>query len=490
MLMAQEALIAYLLLAVVTALLAYGTAKVYRRTHQWSFVVGIGMLYSWTFAGAWFFIGDAASGYQGYKIGLGYYYLMEKMFPFELDACYLKSLCGYGVFTLLMLGAVLAVAGGKRKVRPVRTAELLRVDHRVFLLIALLAGVASFLIVRPLVQQAFREDTSVYLLTRATAFPGATLHALCNEIAAFSLLLGWALHLTADAPKYFGSVSHRWVRFAYPVLLVLFEVYLTLMGNKHELFVALVLGCLVYFVNRAGVADRRFIAYVAACAVPLFIIGKVREFSPRELVGTHQTPDTTPFQVGAIAHVPRSAVVEGPVMAMGRALLSNELFAAHFSLYGICRQQVEPVPGVSARYLAAAAVPRLVQQQRPPSAYDAYAQQAGLKAGQGYTIHCAAGWYMNGGWPVMLLGALLLGLAWGALLRVEDRALGRTLAGRTFAVMGASCWTAFLPMLVRAGPESFKALFFEGFMIPMGVVIIAAAVGKWSGSTERVNDAT
>ncbi len=488
--MAQEALIAYLALAAVTVLLTLGCTVVVRRTRQWSFPIGMAIIYFWTFAGAWFFIGDAATGYMGYRLGLAYYYLMEKMFPFELDGNYLAALGGYGVFTLLLLAVVLLVNGRRRAVI-IPVAAPVRLDHRAFLVLALLAGIASFLLVRPLVMQAYREDLSIYLLTRTTAFPGATIHALCNEVSALSLLVGWALYLTADHPRYFTAMPTRGLRYAYPAMLVGLEVYLAFLGNKHELFMGLVLGSLLYFKNCTGrAAYAKYLAFATVCIVPLFIIGKVREHSVRDLQQgvVEETVDTSPFSVPIIAHVPRRPQAEGPVMTAGQLLLSNEMFAAHFSLYGIFRKDVVPVPAVSFRYLAASMVPRLVHEQRPPTAYDAYATGAGLMSGQGYTIHVASGWYMNGGWVALLAGALLIGLMWGALLRRDGRPLGSSLTARTFAVMGTSCWTAFLPMLVRAGPESAKAMVFEGFLLPVGLVLLAAAAAQRGRTAELVGN--
>ena len=75
-------MISYLILIAITAFVVWATVWIVKRTGQWTFVVGMAVLYAWTFLGAWFFIGDALSGYQGYHIGLNYYYLMEKMFPF------------------------------------------------------------------------------------------------------------------------------------------------------------------------------------------------------------------------------------------------------------------------------------------------------------------------------------------------------------------------------------------------------------------------
>ncbi|MFZ1617340.1 MAG: hypothetical protein WAT41_08310 [Flavobacteriales bacterium] len=468
----------YLLLFAITVLLCAGSLIIYRRTRQGAFLLGMCILYFWTFLGAWFFIGDALSGYKGYKIGLAYYYLMEKMFPFELDHCYTITLLGYGLFLVALLLGVFAMVRNAKKTPGPTTLVLL--DHRVFLVVAMLSAFAGFLIVRPLMMQAISQGQSIYLVTRTTFFVASTIHALCNELAAFSLLVGWALYLSAKGAKYFTKVERPWIGYAYPALLIALELYLMLLGNKHELFMALVLGILLFFVNSGRSALGRLALYVGLVAVPLFITGKVREFSLQEL-NTGQlafTPPSERFTVPIIAEVPRKPEATGPVMRMGQLFFSNELFAAHFSLYGICRQHVQPVPGVSFRYLASAVIPRLVEKDRPPTAYDAYAKQAGLTEGQGYTIHQAAAWYMNGGWPMVAFGGLLFGSIWGLLMRWNGQPLGGSLVMRILSIMGTSCWVAYLPMLVRDGPETLKALMVEGFGLPVGVVLLAAIFAK------------
>ena len=133
---------AYLLLIVITALLTLFTWRIVRRTGQWAFAVGMAVLYVWTFLGAWLFIGDALSGYQGYRIGFNYYYLMQKMFPFELDGCYLIALTGYAVFTLLLLAGVWLEVRRTPKIS-FDSDRVIAVDHRVFVLLAALAAVAG-----------------------------------------------------------------------------------------------------------------------------------------------------------------------------------------------------------------------------------------------------------------------------------------------------------------------------------------------------------
>ncbi|MBV6404837.1 MAG: hypothetical protein IT228_02610 [Flavobacteriales bacterium] len=468
---------AYLLLALVTVALAVATRRVVRHTGDRSFLLGMAVLYAWTLLGAWFFIGDAMSGYHGYRIGLHYYYLMEKMFPFELDRDYLLALTGYGVFLMALLAGVLGVVRGlpaRRDVRP----EPWRVDHRVFFLFALAGATLSFLLVRPLILQAMAADLSIYQYTRHTAFAGATLHSLTNELACFALLLGWAIHLTARQGRSFTSHGQHWAGWAYPVAVALMSVYLVLLGNRHELFMALLLGVLLFAANAATHAPIRLGAYALAAALPLLIAGKVRDLNWSSLAAlrTDAVPVKEPFTLPLIAHVP--GTYSGPVADVLKPLLSNELFAAHFSLYGILRHDVPPQWGVSFLSLAGSMLPRALLPQRPPGAYEVYAAGAGLQPGQGYTIHQAAAWYLNAGWAGLPLGGALLGLCWGALLRLRGRVRSGPLAWRVFAVMGAMCWTAYLPVLVRNGPEAFKGLVFEGLLMPVLVVTVAAAAGR------------
>jgi hypothetical protein len=480
---------AYLLLAGITGILALGTYWVFRRTRDRSFLLGMALLYFWTFMGAWFFIGDAMGGYKGYQIGLGYYYLMEKMFPFELDSCYLHSLMGYGGFTAALLGGVLFALPKKNRETP--SGPLLVLDHRVFFLLALLATLCSFLLVRPTVLLAMQLEESIYLVTRTTAFQGATIHALCNELAAFSLLVGWALYLGARHPRYFASRTGTWPGWAYPVALLVLELYFMMLGNKHELFMGMVLGILLFLANSKRPNYRMLGVYLAFCVVPMVVTSNIRGASVQDLkaLELHRAAEEDPFQVEVVKHVPRRAKADNMTMRLGQIFLSNEMFAAHFSLYGVCREQVQPVPGLSFRYLAAAAVPRVLRDQRPPTTYDIYADGAGLMPGQGYTIHQATGWYLNGGWGMLLAGGLVLGLAWGLLIRWRVRPPGSGLVVRIFSVMGVSCWVAYLPILLRDGPELLKGMVVEGMAIPMLAVLLSALVAKLANKQGTIHGA-
>jgi hypothetical protein len=241
----------------------------------------------------------------------------------------------------------------------------------------------------------------------------------------------------------------------------------------------MILGGLLLFANSQRIRRMALALFFGVCFIPMFLTGKVRDLSWQEmsvldLEGNKELP---PFELPLIAHVPR--LPTGNLVPVGERVFSNELFAAHFSLYGIRRLHVEPAPFISASYLGAAMVPRMLKAERPPTAYDHYADQAQLLPGQGYTIHHAAGWYINGGWFGLALGGLMIGAFWGSLMRVRLKRADGPLAFQVFAIMGASCWVAFLPILVRDGPEIYKALVFEGFILPMGIVYLACLSARW-----------
>lgn len=82
---------------------------------------------------------------------------------------------------------------------------------------------------------------------------------------------------------------------------------------------------------------------------------------------------------------------------------------------------------------------------------------------------------------MMLLGGLLLGLGWGLLMRWRVQPPGPGLVWRIISVMGLSCWVAYLPILLRDGPELLKGLLVEGMAIPMSAVLLSTLVARRLG---------
>lgn len=466
------ALLALLVLSAVSLVWYISIRALYRRTGDFLYPAGGVLIYLWTFFGAWWFIGDSLSGFQGYRIGLVYYYYMERMLPFVLDANYVLGLLAYGLFAVALSGTLWWLR--TRAVAP--DPSPVRVDHRALLLAGLLCMVGSLLCVLPNIQEAWRENVSFYSVIRGHPGRWSALHGILNEAATCCLLFGYAIALVSSHPRaLFTGTGARWPLVAYPVALSLFGLYLSLIGDRHALFAGLILSILYIFGRAGSGAWKRSILLIGVTVGCLFFGGWVRGFSAREMATLQsEQVDEGPFRVPMIAHVPRHA--KGLVARAGSSVLSNEFFAAHFSMYAVLTKRVPVEPFISFKYLAGSAVPSFIRGTRPVSAYDHYATSAGFDPRTGYTIHHATAWYLNFGWVGLALGGFCMGAIWGGLNKL--RASPRTAGRGAWASFLPYLFVAFLPTLLRTGPEGFRALLIEGFGIPLAVLLAAAWVAK------------
>jgi hypothetical protein len=178
-----------------------------------------------------------------------------------------------------------------------------------------------------------------------------------------------------------------------------------------------------------------------------------------------------------------------PISEMGAAVLargqdsgdvshfvatSNEAFAAHFSLYGVLASETEPKFAYSLYSLACSVIPRVLWPERPRDIYLYYSESVGTIQNQGYSLHHATGWYLNFGYAGVAVGAIVLGLVWAGCLNAHQKIRRRSgLLYRLFAIIAPWALVAGLPPLIRAGPEGYKGLILESFLIPIGVLVLA-----------------
>ncbi|MES2629092.1 MAG: hypothetical protein V4616_09010, partial [Bacteroidota bacterium] len=115
---------------------------------------------------------------------------------------------------------------------------------------------------------------------------------------------------------------------------------------------------------------------------------------------------------------------------------------------------------------------------RPAPVYEYYTQQLVKDKRQGFTINHAAAWYLNFGIAGILIGALVFGGIWVVLYNTAQSLQNMPVFVRLFCVLGASVFVAFIPTLVRTGPEGYKALIFEALLLPCILIFIATLPGK------------
>ena len=218
---------------------------------------------------------------------------------------------------------------------------------------------------------------------------------------------------------------------------------------------ALFTGCLFYLANSTRPRTGRLVMAGTALIACIGFIDFARGFAVNDIA------DNVSF--GEV------------VYSLVRLANSNEGFAAHMSLYGVLRYEIPLTYGSSINSFLASVVPRTFWPDRPYDVYVYYAQSINATAGQGYSIHHAAGWYLNFGVPGLVVGAVLLGRIWAALYNnfahVAERS--RNFLWQIFCTIGFVTFTANLPNLIRSGPEGYKGVLIDGFIIPIMVLAIA-----------------
>jgi hypothetical protein len=120
-------------------------------------------------------------------------------------------------------------------------------------------------------------------------------------------------------------------------------------------------------------------------------------------------------------------------------------------------------------------IPKMILPDRPETCYDYYVRSVNALKGQGYTIHHASGWYTNFGLPGVLLGGALLGLLWAWFYNKMKRLASiKTKFVKLLFSIALLGFTAFLPSLMRSGPEAYKALIFEALIIPTVIIYFSS----------------
>ncbi|MEO8048883.1 MAG: hypothetical protein ABI833_00585 [Acidobacteriota bacterium] len=438
----------FTLLGAATVVIVALAAALYLQRRDLGLVVGIAALYYWSLYGAWSIILDKTGGFSGQH----YHYLETKMFPIALDEQYLLTLALYAGFIILVELTLLAGLSHKRE-RPIPRLVL---RHEAILFAGFAAGLVSFLVIRNQLSFAWATHTSAYSYTRANGGQWFTLHQVLNRVALIPPAIGLATLAAGRRSRFFVNVSRRYTFWAYLVLAAAMGAFTLVLGNKNEVFTALLTGILAY----AGSVRRpKWWKLGLVLIAGLWFLAAVDFFRATPVSRIGEAVFTRGQNSDDVSHF---------------VTTSNEAFAAHFSMYGVLAAGTTPQFGYSLYSLACSVVPRVLWPERPRDIYLYYSESVGTIQNQGYSLHHATGWYLNFGIAGVALGAMLLGLIWTACLNAHQRIRRRSgLLYRLFAIIGPWVLVAGLPPLIRAGPEGYKGLLIESFLIPLGVLLVA-----------------
>lgn len=443
----------FTLLGAATLVIGALAAVLYAQRRDAGLIVGIAALYYWSLYGAWSIVIDKTGGFSGQH----YQYLESKMFPIALDGQYLLTLALYSGFIILVELTLLA-ALSRRRERPIPRLVL---RHEAILLTGLAAGVGSYLVIRDQLSVAWATHTSAYWYTRAQGDQWFTLHQVLNRVALIPPAIGMATLAAGRRSRFFVNVSRRYTWAAYIALTGAMGAFTFVLGNKNEVFTALLTGVLAY----AGSVQRPHWWKVGlVVAAGLWFFAAVDFFRATPISGIGAAVFARGQDSSDVSHF---------------IATSNEAFAAHFSLYGVLAAGTAPKFGYSLYSLACSVIPRVLWPARPRDIYLYYSESVGTIQNQGYSLHHATGWYLNFGYAGVALGAIALGLIWTACLNARQRLRRRSgMLYRLFAIIAPWVLVAGLPPLIRAGPEGYKGLLIESFLIPLGVLFAACRCRK------------
>jgi hypothetical protein len=421
-------------------------------TRSIAFPFGMALFYFWSLHGAWSIVTDRLGGDSQKQ----YHYLFDRMFPVYLDENYAWTLGLYAAFILVVALTVLCW------VRPACPSSdkpcPIVLSHDRILVMCGLAAIISVWIIHDSLDSAISSGTSGYVVSRSTLDLGwFRLHQLLNRIALIPASLGFATLMSSGGCRYFAGEVRSRHYVGYAVLLAFMYCFCVVLGNKNELALALFSACLFYLANSIRPKTRRLVAAGTMLLACVGFIDFARGFSVNEIA------DNVSF-----AEITYSLV---------RIADSNEAFAAHMSLYGILHYDVPLTYGSSVVSFLASAVPQSLWPDRPADIYWHYANGVAATEGQGYTVHHAAGWYLNFGVAGVFIGASLLGRIWSALYNnvVQASRQHGSSWWRIFCIVGFFTFTASLPTIIRSGPEIYKSVLVESFTIPVAILALARA---------------
>jgi oligosaccharide repeat unit polymerase len=422
----------YAVLAVATLLITILGVAIWANTRSIAFVFGLG-----------FIVYDLRGGNSGFL----YDYLYYKLFPIHLDPDYLWTLILYSTFILCIELAVLFSARPKTAQVPIRP---IRISHTKMLLIAIVSGALSFWIVKDTFTAAASQGLMAYhfVYEDSSISRFFTLHQIFDRICVFTTTIGLAISFSGSTAKYIVGRGSRTHRALYLVVLAGIFAMNLMLGFRNILVSSFLTSIFFYLVNARRV--RKF-ALVAGCVIIILAVG---------LVGLTRgvAVSDTVLELG---------VAKAAVSALVTYAMSNEPFAAHMSMYGSLHKGIELTYGSSVVALITSIIPRILWLNRPEEISLYYAYEVGGIEGQGYTIHHAAGWYLNFGTAGVVFGAVLFGWLWGILWKQFQEAGGtRSYWRRLFRAIAFWSFTAGIPAIVRTGPEGYKAIFLETLLIP------------------------
>jgi hypothetical protein len=482
-------IIFYILLVAFSYLIFRNCVLIWKLNKDFTFPIGTLIIYYFTLGGAFIFPIDAFTGFKGGSIGLHYFPIFERLFYVSFDTDYFIS-CGYYIlFILVFQYTYILFVKRYTRINDIDFNQKQNLPYEVVinpymvLAVSLSCIFVSAFIMRHEIYYAIAHENSVYLITRANNNPHYTIHQLANEFSALIPFIAYSFTII-KTNRFNIKVSDKKSSF-YILLTACFiaSLYISFLGNRREILSGLVI-CILIGLNQFKNIYFKRLAYIFTIVLFMFLGSNF--FRSRVI----------PWELNSILHLeqkghmkeefteevfgPRKGTNGEPVEAVrpnanldargtiGSLLFSNELFYAHFSMYGAVHKKIPLTYGSSYLYLITSVIPRAIYPNRPADIYGYYAESVDAAPGQIYTIHHATACYLNFGFPGIIFGGMVLGGLFVFAFFLNFYSFKRN---STFLIL-LKYLISFLicgqlVTFITAGPEAYKSMILEGILIPV-----------------------
>lgn len=466
----------YIVLIIISYLIFKNAYNIWKINKDFTLPICTLIIYYFTLGGAIFFPLDAYLGFKGAAIGLHYTPMFEKLFVVNFNFDYMLACSYYAIFILVFQYAYLFIIRKSIQKNNIDFQQELTIPFKleinpyVVLFISFSLILVSFFILKKEIFYAIANEKSIYLITRANKNPYYTIHQLANE---FSILIPFIAYtftiLTADN-KIVNIVNKKNTVSLLILACFVSSLYISMLGNRREILSGIVICTLISLNQYRHISYRRF-AFIFLMVLTFFLSNTFF----RSTIISSKLNDVLHLESTEI--VLKSDEEFNTKGIAGSVLFSNELFYAHFSMYGALHKKVPLTYGSSLVYLASSIIPRAIYPNRPPDIYTYYATEVDAVPGQIYTLHHATAWYLNFGFLGILLGALILAIIFAFAFHINNKTFKNN---KTYFIL----FRILLPFLlcsqmvtfITAGPEAYKSLLLEGVIIP--IILLSVCLKK------------
>lgn len=470
----------YIFLIAASVLIFFNTHKIWLLNKDFTIPISIFFIYYFTLGGAIIFPLDAYSGFKGAEIGLHYLPMFERLFIVCFDFNYFIACLYYVLFILaFQYSFIYFMKKSNFKselISDSRNSKVIIINTGLVLFISMTLILISFYLLRDEIFYAIANEKSIYLTTRANSNTYYTLHQLANE---FSVILPFIVYAFAILKNNKFNIKIKQNKFSFAVLLIsciISSLYIGFLGNRREILSGIVI-CTLISLNEYKNINYKRLATIFTIVIAIFLMNNFfRSTAIPVTINKLSHPsynESIKFKTEE-SHNEESGIQKSKA-AIGSFIFSNELFYAHFSMYGVLDKKVPITYGSSMVYLISSLIPRSIYTNRPPDVYTYYAKSVNAVPGQIYTIHHATAWYLNFGILGIFLGAIILAAIFAfafKLNRVNFKSENKYVTYLKFLMPFLIC--SQIVTFITAGPEAYKAMIIEGVCIPVFLIGICS----------------